>query len=146
MKKLIFILRPYSIFLIVIWILTIATISSIPHLPTPKVETGKVVIRLDYLIHFCEYGVLIFLALLSAAKKEFRLSFRKYIMITLAVIVFAVADELHQKLIPGRTFNIRDILSNIYGIIAGAAFCYIFFKRIAADVKTGAKPEDKISS
>jgi VanZ family protein len=137
MKRIIFLLRPFSSILLVIWLLTISTMSSIPHLPTLKVETGRGALRLDYLIHFCEYGVLIFLALLSAAKKNILLSYRKYILITMATILFAIADEFHQKLIPGRSFNVKDILSNVSGIITVALFCSFFFKRIAADVKSG---------
>jgi VanZ family protein len=146
MKKLVIFLKPFSKYLLVVWVITIATVSSIPHLPTPKIETGKGVIRLDYLIHFCEYGALIFISLLSFVKKDFMLSIKKYVFITLAVIVFALTDEFHQKLIPGRTFNPKDILSNLTGIITGTLFCYFFFKKIASDFINCAKSDNKIVS
>ena len=126
--------------------ITIATVSSIPHLPTPKIETGKGVIRLDYLIHFSEYGGLIFLSFLSFVKEDFILSLKKYVLITIVVTAFALADEFHQKLIPGRTFNPKDILSNLTGIIAGALFCYFFFKKIAFGFTDEAKSVNKIAS
>ena len=131
MKKLIINLKPHSKYLLVIWLVAISTVSSIPHLPTAKIETEKVEIRLDYLIHFCEYGALIFLALLSFVKKDFQLSLRKYILITFSVVAFAVADEFHQKFIPGRTFNSKDILSNLIGIFTGLIVCYFLFRKIA---------------
>lgn len=146
MKHLIFFIKPFCKYLLVIWVITIAAVSSIPHLPTPKIETGKGVIRLDYFIHFCEYGVLIFLSLQSFVKKDFVLSFKKYVLITLTVIAFALADEYHQKLIPGRTFNPKDILSNLTGILAGTLFCYFFFKKIASDFTNGVKSDNKIVS
>jgi VanZ family protein len=135
MKKLIILLKPSGKYLLVIWLIAITTVSSIPHLPSPKIDTGKVEIRLDYLVHFCEYGVLIFLSLLSFVQKDFRLSRIRYILITIAVIVFAVADEFHQKLIPGRTFNPNDILSNMSGIITGLIICYFIFRNIADEYR-----------
>jgi VanZ family protein len=43
------------------------------------------------------------------------------------LILFAVLDELHQKLIPGRSYNIKDIMSNVAGIVAATAFTVILF-------------------
>lgn len=106
------------------------TVSSIPKLPTLKIETEKGIIRLDYLIHFCEYGSLAFFVFLTYAGNRFRLSLKKYLTITSGLILFALADEFHQKLIPGRAFNMKDIYSNIAGIIAGLGFCVVVFRRI----------------
>jgi VanZ family protein len=133
MKKLIIFLRPWCKYLLIFWLISIGTVSSIPHLPAPKIEGLKFVIRLDYLMHFCEYGALIFLALLSFTGKNFSLSLKKYIIITFCVMAFAIADEFHQKLIPGRTFNTKDILSNLTGIITGVLFCYFVFRNISEE-------------
>ena len=115
MKKLIIFLRPFSKYLLIFWLIAIVTVSSIPHLPTPKIDTKHFEIRLDYLFHFCEYGLLTFLGLLSFVQKDFTMTLKKYLLITLALVIFALADEFHQKLIPGRTFNPRDIMSNMAG-------------------------------
>jgi VanZ family protein len=130
MKKLILFSKPYSKFLLVIWIVLILGISSIPNLPSPKISTSKVVLRLDYIFHFCEYGFLTFLTFLSFAGKDLRLNLKKYVIITICLVIFAIADEFHQKLIPGRTFNLKDILSNLSGIFAGLIFCLIIFRII----------------
>jgi VanZ family protein len=135
MKKLIIFIRPYSKYLLVFWLVSIIIVSSIPHLPTPKIETGRIKIRLDYFFHFCEYGMLAFLALLSFVKKDFIITPKKYFLITLALLIFAVLDEYHQKLIPGRTFNPKDIMSNMAGIIAALIFCVWLFRAIAEDLK-----------
>lgn len=139
MKHLIIFIRPYSKYLLIIWLVSIAVVSSLPSLPAPKIDAGKFEIRLDYLIHFCEYGALIFLSLLSFIQKDFSLSGMRYILITIAVIVFAVADEYHQKLIPGRTFNTKDIMSNITGILTGLLFCYFIFRKIAYELNNNQK-------
>jgi VanZ family protein len=135
MKRLIIFIRPYSKYLLVIWLVSIAAVSSIPSLPTPKIDTGKFEIRLDYLFHFCEYGLLAVLAFLTFAKEDFDLPLKKYLIITLALMVFAIADEFHQKLIPGRTFNSKDILSNLAGIIASLVFCFFIFRKVASGIK-----------
>ena len=135
MLRLIIFLRPFSRYLLIVWIFAIIFVSSIPSIPTLKIHTAKADIRLDYLIHFCEYGILAFLAFLSFAEKVFILSFRKYILITMGLILFAVLDEFHQKLIPGRTFNAKDIFSNLMGILALLLFCILVFRIIAGKIR-----------
>ena len=87
-------------------------------------------IRLDYLMHFCEYGLLTIIAFLSFAGIEFKIAFKKYIIILMSLIFFAVLDEFHQKLIPGRSFNVKDIMSNVTGILAVTVFTVIVFRLI----------------
>jgi VanZ family protein len=130
MLKLIIYLRPIARYLLIAWILTIIIVSSIPNIPTLKIHTAKSEIRLDYLIHFCEYGVLTFIAFLSFAGKEFKIGYRKVLSIMISLIIFAVLDELHQKLIPGRSYNIKDIMSNVTGIAAVTVFAVILFRLI----------------
>lgn len=123
--------RPYAKYLLAAWIIAILTVSSIPSLPTVKIHTAKTDIRLDYLIHFVEYGILAFMAFLSFTGRDFRLNRRKFVLISLGLIAFAMIDEFHQKLIPGRTFNPKDIYSNISGIVAAIIYCTIIFRKIS---------------
>ena len=128
MLKLIMYLRPFARYLLIAWALTIIIVSSIPNIPTLKIHTAKSVIRLDYLMHFCEYGVLAFMAFLSFARNEFTISYKKFIVIIVSLILFAILDELHQKLIPGRTYSIKDIASNMTGILAAGIFTLVLFR------------------
>jgi VanZ family protein len=130
MLKLIEFLRPYARVIFIVWILTIMIVSSIPSVPTLKIHTAKTEIRLDYLMHFCEYGILAFMAFLTFTENELKINYRKLILITLCLIAFAVLDELHQKLIPGRSYNIKDILSNITGISGALIFYVLVFRNI----------------
>jgi VanZ family protein len=130
MLKLILFLRPFAMYLFIVWILTITIVSSIPNIPTLKIHTARAEIRLDYLMHFCEYGFLTFLAYLSFAGNEFSINYRKFLLIAVSLILFAILDEFHQKLIPGRSFNLKDILSNITGIVAVTVFTMIVFRYI----------------
>ena len=131
MLKLIIFLRPFARYLLIAWVLTIITLSSIPNIPTLKIHTARDEFRLDYLMHFCEYGVLTFITFLSFARNEFRINYKKYILVTLSLIMFAILDEFHQKLIPGRAFNVKDILSNILGILSVLIFSVLIFRKIA---------------
>ena len=134
LERLIFIIKPVSRYLLAGWIITIVLVSSVPSVPTLKIHTAKADIRLDYLIHFCEYGILAFMAFLSFAGNEYKMSYKKLILITLGLISFAILDEFHQKLIPGRAFNVKDILSNILGILAVLIFCVVVFRKIADNI------------
>ena len=128
--------EPAARYLLIVWIITISVVSSLPSLPIPKVHAGELIIRLDYLFHFCEYGLLAFLAYLSFAGKDFKVSLEKFLIITLFLIIFAILDEFHQKLILGRSFNLNDIASNISGIVAGLIFCYFIFRRTVKEIKS----------
>lgn len=108
-----------------------------------KIHTEKSDIRLDYLIHLCEYGVLAFMAFLTFTGSDFKLNFKKFIIISLSLIAFAIADEFHQKLIPGRTFNTKDIYSNIMGIVAAMIFCLVVFSKISGREKRDSNSTNK---
>jgi len=130
MIKLILWCKPFAKYLFAAWIVVILTVSSIPSLPTLKIHTEKSEIRLDYLIHFCEYGLLAGMAFLTFVSNEYKLSNKKFLLITVGLILFAILDEYHQKLIPGRSFNLKDIYSNIAGVLAALIFCFIVFRMI----------------
>ena len=130
MIKLITLLRPFARYLLIVWVITIIIVSSTPNIPTLKIHTARSDIRLDYLIHFLEYGTLTVLSFLTFAGEGFFIGIRKILVITMILIFFAILDEYHQKLIPGRSFNYKDILSNLTGIIAGVVFCVVIFRMI----------------
>ena len=135
MLKLIIYLRPFSRYLLIAWALTIIIVSSIPNIPTLKIHTAKSEIRLDYMMHFCEYGILTFMTFLSFAGNEFRVNYKTFIFITVSLILFAILDELHQKLIPGRTYSVKDIMSNVTGILAAGIFTVLVFRLIGIRMK-----------
>ena len=112
-------------------------LSSIPNIPTLKIHTSRHVFRLDYLMHFGEYGMLSFLAFIYFAENEFRIGYWKVILIASSIILFAVLDELHQKLIPGRTYSTRDIMSDVTGVAAAVVFTIFLFRSVASKVKKG---------
>lgn len=131
MLRLIILIRPIARYLLIAWLLTIIVLSSIPSIPTLKIHTEKSEIRLDYLIHFCEYGILAGMAFLTFVSSDFKMSNKKYVLITVLLLLFAMLDEYHQILIPGRAFNMKDIYSNIAGVLGALVFCVVVFGVIA---------------
>jgi VanZ family protein len=131
MLKLIILLRPYSKYLLWFWVIAIVAVSSTPNIVVPKIHTARVTIRLDYLIHFLEYGLLTGISLLAFTGEKFNFEVSKVIKIVIVLILFATADEFHQKLIPGRSFNPKDLYSNISGIAGGAVISILLFRKIA---------------
>lgn len=134
MVKLLALLRPFARYILAAWVITVIALSSTPNLPTLKIHTAKNDIRLDYLIHICEYGFLALMAYLSFLNDErknnkINTCIIRYTVITAALVLFAFADEYHQLLIPGRTFNPLDLLCNIAGIAAALIFSLLTFKR-----------------
>jgi VanZ family protein len=130
MLKLIILLRPFAKYLLIIWALAILIVSSTPDIPTLKIHTAKSEFRLDYLIHTIEYGVLTFLTFLTFAGGDFLKGIKRKQLITVCLIVFAFADEFHQKFVPGRTYNLIDFLSNVIGIALAVAVALILFQQI----------------
>jgi VanZ family protein len=127
--------KPKAKYLLAAWIITIICVSSIPSIPTLKIHTSKTDIRLDYLIHICEYAFLALLALLSFTGDDFKMTLKRTFIISVSLILFAIIDEFHQKLIPGRAFNVNDIISNILGILAALVFCIILFRKLGQNHK-----------
>jgi VanZ family protein len=135
MLKLIIYLRPIAKYLLIAWALTILTLSSIPNIPTLKLHTGGSEIRLDYLMHFVQYGILTFVTFLSFSGSSFEIGYGKVLLLTAGLILFATADEFHQKLIPGRSFSYRDILSNLSGVVIVAIITLVIFRSLRIRLK-----------
>jgi VanZ family protein len=56
-------------------------------------------------------------------------------MLAVSLILFAVLDELHQKLIPGRTCSVKDIASNVTGILTVIMITLLIFRSIGIKLK-----------
>lgn len=134
MLRLIKSIKPFAPYVLIAWMITIIVVSSTPNLPVLKIHTQKSDIRLDYFIHFCEYAMLAFLTYLTFTPKNFRVNSRRFIILTSGLILFAIADEFHQKMVPGRTFNPRDLLGNFAGIAFALLFCIVVFRKIKNEV------------
>ena len=103
----------------VLWCLLLIMISSIPNLPTPKIKALDSNIRLDYVIHFLEYFILSLFFMFWRMDTDSGLKFKKVLLFIVLGMCFALLDEIYQKLIPGRTFNIIDFMYDSIGFSIG---------------------------
>lgn len=131
MYKLIIRLKSFFKVFFWIWLIFILVISSTPKLPDLKLQLDESVIRIDYVIHFIEYFLLVSFFLIWRIK----INLNPTIIIILLTLLIGMAtgftDEFHQKIITGRTFNPIDMLSNFLGVIAGVITITLYLKIIS---------------
>lgn len=133
MTQLIRHIKPFAGYILAGIVFLILTVSSIPSIPTLKIKAGDSTIRLDYLIHICEYGFLTFISFLTFSEKDFNIGLKRSLVVVICLIIFAFADEFHQKFIPGRSYNIFDFVSNVTGIAGGWVFSSVVFRIVKKD-------------
>jgi len=101
-------------------------VSSIPDLSPPQLGFEYQ----DKLYHLVEYGifsVLLFFALLNSQKDFLR---KNVLFISLLIgTSFAVLDELHQKLVPGRQPDMLDFTADFVGVALIQVCFWVYHKR-----------------
>ncbi len=84
--------------------------------------------------HYCEYALLgaeaslfaLNISLLSGGK----LSLLPVLIAAAAGVLFAVSDEIHQIFVPGRAFELSDILIDSAGVLSGCLPVYFLRRRL----------------
>jgi VanZ family protein len=74
-------------------------------------------IRLDYISHFVLFIPWVTIVYLKFGKVSAFLNFDTYTIISL--LTFAIFAEFIQYYLPYRTFNINDLLANVFGVLLG---------------------------
>lgn len=104
--------------------MAILTMSSVPNLPQPEIQTSGQVFRLDYFFHFLVYFFPAITAVIWLSDRDGHITGRKLIILLLAGVLFGCIDEIHQIYIPGRRFNPIDLIFNAAGFVSGAILTY----------------------
>ncbi len=86
--------------------------------------------RWDYLEHFVFYFILTFLYIFWRSNQKYTIRITELILFLAAGFIFCWLTEYIQIFIPGRSFNIFDMASNMTGMIAGIFICYYLILRI----------------
>jgi len=95
--------------------------SSIPDFTVPGISSRADQVFSNF-VHIPVFALITFLWLNSFnASKE---AFGKTLIILLGIVMFAISDEVHQSMVPGRTASILDIGLDMIGIIIG----YLIYK------------------
>jgi VanZ family protein len=84
-------------------------------LPGSTLPSAPRIPELDKVVHASLYGILAFLVGQAMASQ----AMRAFLVATLAIAVFAAADEWHQRWIPGRGADPLDWLADLAGATIG---------------------------
>ena len=82
--------------------------------------------------HFTEYFIL-FLLWFNLLHDKFDLK-RALLYSIAAVFLYSVTDELHQMFVPGRAARIADVMIDLSGGCAAAAFRYLSLRRKGIEI------------
>ncbi len=104
----------------VFWTVALVIMSIIPNSIPPSLQIGESsIVRTDYILHFISFLLLPIFYFLSGEKNIFRKISLNIWLTLIAGLVFAVLTETIQIYVPGRTFNILDMIWNIFGLLCG---------------------------
>ena len=104
-------------FLLALWVVLICCVivgSLLPASSPVILAIGRLHISFKVL-HFCAYTSLALLALVAIRRRSAAL------LAALAMVLLGVALEFGQKLVPGRSCEVRDMFINGTGVAAGIA-------------------------
>lgn len=92
--------------------------------------------------HMAEFGVLAALALYWLS--SFLLPYKKHcVLAVLIAACYAASDEFHQRFVPGRSGELRDVMIDTAGAVLGILFLslvrYLVLKRVRTKEEAGAK-------
>ena len=111
-----------------LWIALILTFTFIPNSPKMELQLKEDNLRLDYLLHFLVYFSLAILYLLWKANTYFKIKPNLIVYFLIGGLVLAIGSEFTQSLIPNRSFNPYDLISNVSGILFGVVAPKLLFK------------------
>ena len=96
----------------------------------PQTSLWEDLLSFDKVVHFFIFSVLVFLMIIGLSKQYSFLVLRKNaVSISLGVgILYGLLIELIQYLIPGRSFEITDILANTLGCFIGLGAFHLIYK------------------
>lgn len=96
---------------VVIWMVLIFWVSSVPDLPSNKVDVLDFIFKKS--AHFIEYTILFLLWYRALGIKN---PFKAIVF----SLIYAFSDEIHQLFVPGRTGNLRDVGIDFSGMLIAA--------------------------
>jgi VanZ family protein len=117
------------IILLLIWAGLLFVVGVIP-------DTGNLIqqsistFRWDYLEHFTGYFILGMIFVIWRGDRSFRIQTPELIAFMVAGLIFGWITEYIQIFIPGRSFNIIDMLYNFLGILSGTLLGYFLLVRV----------------
>ncbi|MCK4745830.1 MAG: VanZ family protein [Bacteroidales bacterium] len=112
----------------ILWTLFILFVSMIPN-SKEIVQQNGTSFRLDYLEHFLAYFAFGTLYILWRGDRDFSIKGIELAVLFAVACSFSFLTEYMQLIIPGRTFNIIDVVYNLAGVLGSILIIYFFFVR-----------------
>ncbi len=116
---------------LLIWMGLIFWLSSIPRIPVIHAP-----IEIDKVVHTSVFFVLCWFSYRAFRYQSRVPSFRDHALILALVLtaLYGITDEIHQRFVPGRTFDYFDMLADASGAVA---FAIILLLRAAVKRRSG---------
>jgi len=114
--------KRYFKFAFYVWTVILFTLTSIPRLQSPINDS----LNVDKLAHFGVYLIFAYLFMKMFDTNQYILKLK---LLTVLAVIIPISDELHQLLIPGRSFSYFDILADFLGFLAVIIYYKLRLKR-----------------
>lgn len=102
--------------LAIVYAVLVVTVSSLPDVDLPDLGTG----HLDKILHLVQYAVFGFLAARGwGPQRAGKGNGWATWLPAIVLLLFAMADEFHQKWIPGRDAEVNDWIADALGVAIG---------------------------
>ncbi|MGI5828056.1 MAG: VanZ family protein [Patescibacteria group bacterium] len=100
-----------------LWALVIFLFSSLPTIPTPFIIWWDVFIKKT--AHFVEFAILAILLFRALHWTYKKIKDQSTLLITTGLfsVIYAISDEFHQRLTPGRIPTVRDVVIDTLGVV-----------------------------
>ena len=117
--------RTISAILFFLLLAALLILSYWPNIPDIKVRMRGEWFRLDYIGHFGFYASTAFSFLLWQAGWREKIPAKLLLLTLLGGFILAVLNEYIQRLIPGRSYNLIDMMYSCIGVILGVAGIWV---------------------
>ena len=115
------------------------TLTYYPDLPDARIRVRDEWFRLDYLGHLGFYAALTASFLIWQTGWRKKVPGKLLLLTILAGLVFGVITEFTQSLVPGRFFNLFDMMYNGLGVLAGAAGVLVMSRTACPERSEGSR-------
>ena len=122
-------LKSLWLILFVLWTLLLTIVAVYPDSQQVNLETGSD-FRWDYLEHFIAYSIFGGLYIFWRSRSDFSIRGIEMAILFAFTFVFSTLTEYIQVMIPGRSFNVVDMLYNFGGVLTGFLITYFLIIRI----------------
>ncbi len=119
----------YNVFTI-FWMVIILLLTLTPGENMPSTSLWDELLSLDKIAHLFIFSVLVFLMIVGLSKQYAYVYLRKYALKISVItgIVYGIIIEIIQQFIPGRSFELADIVADSVGCLIGLGLFFIVYK------------------